>query len=211
MRNAANWCGVAAATLLLGLTSATTVAQPRKERHERRQERRDEVRHKLQEKAAEFREKYGEELAALKLKGAELRAAWREQVDYYKDLRDRAQKGELTPEEQAELDELQKKADEAKKKLESLTPADVKEAVKKAIVENRQKLLAAWGQWILANSNAQAELDKHAHRVAELERAKAVAEAQGRADFAAHIDEVMKVENQRHDAAMKLLKTKEAP
>jgi hypothetical protein len=207
MRTVARRWSTAGALLLVAGLSATVAAQPGRQGQAGRQERRAAIKKDVQEMRAKFVAQYGEQLAELKLKGEEIRAAYSDEVEHFKDLVARAQKGELTPAEQAELDVLKKKADEAKKKLQALQPGDVSAAVKKAISDNQTEILAVWGAWILKSSDAQSELEKNARRVAALEQAKAVATAQGREDLVAHVDELAKAENTRHEAAMKLLKT----
>jgi hypothetical protein len=175
------------------------------------EKRREEIRKLVEEARGHWKEALGEAGAKMKAKGEELRLEWQAKKKRYEELKDKEKAGTLTPEEKDELAKMQEKVDKAKKAKEDLKKAFEKgaAAIKQAIGPHKDEIIKAWGHWILANETAQSELNKHAKRMAQLTAAKQVAEAEGRDELAAHIDELIKVETKRHEEAMKLLQSKE--
>lgn len=175
------------------------------------EKRREQIR-KLVEAAQEsWKDALGEAGAKIKAKGEELRLEWKVKKQRYEVLKEKDEAETLTPEEQDELAEIQKKVDDAAKAKDDLKKAFQKgaAAIKQAIGPHKDEIIKAWGHWILTNETAQSELNKHAKRMAQLTTAKQVAEAERREKLVEHIAELMELETKRHEEAMKLLKTKE--
>jgi hypothetical protein len=111
------------------------------------------------------------------------------------ELEEKKKAGKLTDEEKAELDkitkiraryeELQKKHAERRKDRD-----ERRRAAKRAILKDHPKLAKSF--------EARAEFGKHARRMAKLERAREVAETEGREDLVKRVDELISKEKARH-------------
>lgn len=105
--------------------------------------------------------------------------------------------GKLTDDEKAELEKVRKieSKHEAMKKAFEKKAADRKERVRDA----KRKALSEFPQ-LSENALAVAEYKKHAERLAKLERAKDLAEADENSEMTQKIDKLISAEKQRHQA-----------
>lgn len=105
--------------------------------------------------------------------------------------------GKLTDEEKSKLEKARKLEEkhEAMKKAFEQKAEDRKERVREA----RRKALSEFPK-LSENAVAVAEYKKHAERLAKLERAKGLAEADENSEMAQKIDKLIATEKQRHQA-----------
>jgi len=112
------------------------------------------------------------------------------------ELKQKEASGQLTDEEKAELEKLEK-IQERHAKLKSKR----QELKQNRLVRRRAARRKALAEFpgLLANESAIAEFGKHGQRMAKLERAREVAEAEGLDALVARIDKLMAQENKRHE------------
>lgn len=111
------------------------------------------------------------------------------------ELEQKQSKGTLTDEEKAELERMQR----TEQRFEQLKKKHEEHRAKRDERRHQAKK-EALGRYpgYAKNPAARDEFKKHARRIARLERAKDVAEAEGRDDLVARIDQLLAKEKERH-------------
>ena len=186
--------------LLVGGVAAPALAQPRKdkreERRENRQERREERREDRQDKREELKEKRQER-----------RETYKEKKARHAELKEKQKNGDLSDEEKAELERMEKNYERIKKKHEELKARfkERKENWKERRNKARKAWLDKWGE-LHKMPAVKAELAKHARRVAYLQQVRLVCEAEEDTGCVERADGLLAKENARHDGRMNKLK-----
>jgi uncharacterized protein YnzC (UPF0291/DUF896 family) len=112
------------------------------------------------------------------------------------ELEEKQKAGKLTDEEKAELEKLEK----IKKRHAALKGKFAKRAKDRAKRRRAAKRKAMQEfPGLVKNEQARAAFGKHGMRMARLERAREVAEAEGLDELVARIDKLMEKEKQRHE------------
>jgi chromosome segregation ATPase len=181
--------GVSLAFAGLAAPAAAQKHPKAKEAKERAQEKREELKENRDEKR-EQRDELKEKHAAKK--------------ERHQELKEKEKAGTLSDDEKAELEQMGKRRDALKAKHAELKAkhAELKKTWKKRRVDARKKVLDKWPN-IRKHPAAVNEMKTHARRMAHLNRAKAVAAAEGRDDLVARIDTLIGKEQARHDRVMK--------
>lgn len=112
------------------------------------------------------------------------------------ELQDKKQSGTLTDEEKSELDKIEK-IKERHEALKSKWAEHAKDRTQRRRAARRQAMKEFPG--LQKDAQARAEYGKHASRMAKLERAREVAQADGRDELVARIDKLVAIENARHN------------
>jgi uncharacterized protein YnzC (UPF0291/DUF896 family) len=115
------------------------------------------------------------------------------------ELAQKQSSGKLSDDEKSELERLQKKRDRFDG-LEKKHETSKVDRDKRRLDSKRQALKSFPGYE--KNAPARDEFKKHARRLAQLQRAKDVADADERIEQVARIDKLIAKENQRHDTWM---------
>lgn len=187
-----------AAGVILAVAPVTD-AQPRtpKERREDRKERREERREDRKEKLEDKVEKHKE----LKEKREEKRAR-------HQELKEKEKAGSLTDEEKKELEQMEGNYARIKERHQTLKAKyeKFKETEGARRRAARRAAIKQWGKDHLHKPAVNAELRKHARRMAYLNRLKAIATAEGDAAAVTRIDELIAKEKSRHQTKMNGLK-----
>lgn len=188
------WVAICTAGVALAVAPATD-AQPKgpKERHEDRKERREERREDRKEKHDDKVEKHKE----LKEKRDEKRVR-------HQELKDKEKAGSLTDDEKKELEQMEGNHARIKERHQALKAKydKFKETEPARRRAARRAAIKAWGKDHLHKPKVNAELRKHARRMAYLNRLKAIATAEGNADAVTRIDELIASEKSRHQSTM---------
>jgi hypothetical protein len=152
------------------------------------------------EKIADKKEEMDEKREGVGDKLAELRAEHEKSLERHKELAEKKANGKLSEAEETELEELAKAETEREGRRKALEErrAKQKDTWKERRREARRKVLAAHPN-IEASAELRAALKVHAKRMARLQRAKAVAEAEGRDELAERVAQLTEREVTRHE------------
>ena len=121
-----------------------------------------------------------------------------------KELKSKEDSGGLSDTEKSELEKVRKRRHEAKTKLDE-RKQDRDKTRKTRRVSSKREALKKHPK-VQDNPALKAELKTHAERVARLNRARNVAEADGNTELVSRIDKALAAENKRHATAAAKLK-----